>query len=161
MFICLLNFIYLILYFHMFIYIDVNVIVSLEETQVRKIFTFSTKSYCSVSWEWTLLKPSFICLKEIHQVLSRSCPHCFTFSQSFSRPCTGKLHTSLIIPWSGLDIFQILQQLIYETSQELRMLSKSLSDCKSLLLNVMIQVSQFVSNSQLCHYKVTNSLNHS
>ena len=114
MFICLLNFIYLILYFHMFIYIDVNVIVSLEETQVRNFFTFSTKSYCSVSWEWTLLKPSFICLEVIHQFLSRTCRHCFTFSQSFSRPCTGKLHTSLIIPWSGLDIFQILQHLIYE-----------------------------------------------
>ena len=38
-----------------------------------------------------------------------------------------------------------------KTSQELRMLSRSLSDCKSLLLNVMFQVSQFVSNSQLCH----------
>ena len=34
-----------------------------------------------------------------------------------------------------------------ETSQNLRMLSRSLSDCKSLLLNVVIQVSQFVSNS--------------
>ena len=34
-----------------------------------------------------------------------------------------------------------------KTSQELRMLSRSLSDCKSLILNVMIQVSQFVSNS--------------
>ena len=32
------------------------------------------------------------------------------------------------------------------------MLSRSLSDCKSLLLNVMIQVSQFVSNSQLFHW---------
>ena len=31
-----------------------------------------------------------------------------------------------------------------KTSQELRMLSRSLSDCKSLLINVMIQVSQFV-----------------
>ena len=40
-----------------------------------------------------------------------------------------------------------------KTSQELRMLSRSLSDCKSRLLNVMIQVLQFVSNSQLCHYK--------
>ena len=40
------------------------------------------------------------------------------------------------------------------------MLSRSLSDCKSLLLNVMIQVSQFVSNSQLCHL-VTKSLNRS
>ena len=38
-----------------------------------------------------------------------------------------------------------------KTSQELRILSRSLSDCKSLLLNVMIHVSQFVSNSQLCH----------
>ena len=39
----------------------------------------------------------------------------------------------------------------WQTSQELRMLSRSLSDCKSLFLKVMIQVSQFVSNSQLCH----------
>ena len=38
-----------------------------------------------------------------------------------------------------------------QTSQELRMLSRSLSDCKSLLLNVMIQVSQFIRNGQLCH----------
>ena len=38
-----------------------------------------------------------------------------------------------------------------ETSQKLRMLSRSLSDCKSLLFDVMIQVSQFVSNCQLCH----------
>ena len=44
-----------------------------------------------------------------------------------------------------------------KTSEELRMLSRSLSVCKSLLLNVMIQVSQFVSNSQLCH-KFTKSL---
>ena len=38
-----------------------------------------------------------------------------------------------------------------KTSQELQMLSRSLSDRKSLLLNVMVQVSQFVSKSQLCH----------
>ena len=38
-----------------------------------------------------------------------------------------------------------------KTSQELRMLSWSLSDCKSLTPNVMIQVSQFVSSFQLCH----------
>ena len=38
-----------------------------------------------------------------------------------------------------------------ETSQEWRMLSRSLSDCKSLTLNVMIQIWQFVINSQLCH----------
>ena len=39
----------------------------------------------------------------------------------------------------------------FQTSQELRMLSRSLSDCKSLFLNVMIQVSQFIRNGQLCH----------
>ena len=38
-----------------------------------------------------------------------------------------------------------------KTSQELRMLSRSLADCKSLTFYVMIQVCQFVSNSQLCH----------
>ena len=37
------------------------------------------------------------------------------------------------------------------TLHELRMLSRSLSDCKSLTPNVMIQVSQFVSSSELCH----------
>ena len=41
--------------------------------------------------------------------------------------------------------------LYIKTSQELRMLSRSLSDCHLLTLNVMIKVSQFVSNSQLCH----------
>ena len=35
-----------------------------------------------------------------------------------------------------------------ETSVELRILPRSLSDCKSQTLNVMIQVLQFVSNSQ-------------
>ena len=39
------------------------------------------------------------------------------------------------------------------------MLSRSLFDCQSLTLNVMIEVSQFFSNSQLCH-QVTNSLTH-
>ena len=34
-----------------------------------------------------------------------------------------------------------------EASQKLRMLSRSIADCQSLTLNVMIQVSQFVSNS--------------
>ena len=38
-----------------------------------------------------------------------------------------------------------------KTSQELWMLSRSLCDYKSLAHNVMIQVSQFVINSQLCH----------
>ena len=37
-----------------------------------------------------------------------------------------------------------------KTSQGLRMLSMSLSDCQSLTLNVIIPVSQFVRKSQLC-----------
>ena len=44
-----------------------------------------------------------------------------------------------------------------KTSQELRMLSRSLSDCKSLLLNVMNQVCN-LSEMVNC---VTNSLNYS
>ena len=39
-----------------------------------------------------------------------------------------------------------------KTSQGLRMLSMSLSDCQSLTLNVMIRGSQFVKNNQLCHH---------
>ena len=38
-----------------------------------------------------------------------------------------------------------------KTLQELRMLSRSLSDCQSLALNVMARVSQFVRKSQLWH----------
>ena len=37
------------------------------------------------------------------------------------------------------------------SERELRMLSRSLFDCKALTLNVRIQVSQFASNSQLFH----------
>ena len=47
-----------------------------------------------------------------------------------------------------------------KTSQEMQMLSKSLSNCQSLTLNVMISVSHFVRNNQLCH-QVTKSLNRS
>ena len=48
---------------------------------------------------------------------------------------------------------------ILKTSQDLWMESRSLLDCKSKILNVMIQVSQFFINSQVCHL-VTESLNH-
>ena len=40
---------------------------------------------------------------------------------------------------------------VFQTSQKLRMLSRSLSDCKSLLLSVMIQVLQFVMSMSLSH----------
>ena len=60
--------------------------------------------------------------------------------------------------WKG---FISLTGYLYYAYKELRTLSRSLSDCQSLTLNVMIRVSQFVRNSQqLCHY-VTKSLNRS
>ena len=46
---------------------------------------------------------------------------------------------------------------VKKISQDLQMLSRSLSDWQLLTLNVMISVSQFVRNSQLCH-KITKSL---
>ena len=49
------------------------------------------------------------------------------------------------------------ENLMKETSQELWMLSRSLSACQSLTHNVMMSVSRFVRNSQLCH-QVTKSL---
>ena len=45
----------------------------------------------------------------------------------------------------------IAQVEIKKTSQELRTLSRSLSECQSLTLKVMIKVSQFVRNTQVCH----------
>ena len=45
----------------------------------------------------------------------------------------------------------VFMHFFIKTSQELRTLSRSLSDYKSLLLNAMIQVLQFVSYSQPCH----------
>ena len=62
-------------------------------------------------------------------------------------PQSEKRRRQFLHPWD----LGVQNGLYTKTSQELRMLSRSLSDCKSLLLNVMIQVSQFVSNSQLCH----------
>ena len=53
-----------------------------------------------------------------------------------------------------------LKQTFQKASQELRMLPRSFSDCQSLTLNDKIRASQFVRNSQLCHW-VATSLNHS
>ena len=58
--------------------------------------------------------------------------------------------------WHGIEITIFFVLYYKKTSQELRMLSRSPSDCKSLNLNFMIQVSQFVSNVNC----VTKSLNH-
>ena len=91
---------------------------------------------------------------------------CYSESFRFCWLCPGIENIKIIAHLNSinsLSLFKlqyrchtILQYI--KSSQELRMLSRSLSDCKSLLLNVMILVSQFVSN--LCHL-VTNSLNHS
>ena len=53
------------------------------------------------------------------------------------------------IETEGTGLLQKEFDLKYKTSQELRMLSRSLSDCQSLALDDMIQLSQFVRNSQL------------
>ena len=45
-------------------------------------------------------------------------------------------------------LLNFLSNCLRKTSQELRMLSRLLSDCKSLLPNVMIQASQFVSKGR-------------
>ena len=47
--------------------------------------------------------------------------------------------------WKG---FISLTGYLYYAYKELRTLSRSLSDCQSLTLNVMIRVSQFVRNRQ-------------
>ena len=52
---------------------------------------------------------------------------------------------------------EVVQEVLADlkTSQELRMLFRSLlDDCQSLTFNIMIQVSQFASNSQLCQFSL-------
>ena len=49
------------------------------------------------------------------------------------------------------DFWGILIWTHLKTSQELRMLPRSLSDCQSLTLNVMIQIFQIVRMGQLGH----------
>ena len=76
------------------------------------------------------------------------------FLDSCWTACTILFCTHLIITLSLKLEWEVEHRqglLVWETSQELRVLSRSLSDCKSLTPNVMIQVLQFVSNSQLCH----------
>ena len=55
------------------------------------------------------------------------------------------------VDWSDNEGVRCFILKISKTSQDLWMLSRSPLDCKSLILNVMIQFSHFVSNSQLCH----------
>ena len=58
------------------------------------------------------------------------------------------LEVKTLLMLSGGNLKHVCAQYGFQTSQELRMLSRS--DCESLTLNVMIQV-LLVSNSQLCH----------
>ena len=65
---------------------------------------------------------------------------------NFVKFLTKLLKTTVSI---AIDINQrnIMKLCFVKTSQDLRMLSRSLSDCISLLLSVVIQVSEFVTNS--------------
>ena len=65
-------------------------------------------------------------------------------------PLPPHLQTSPTSESAENTIVQVLE-IVTKTLQELQMLSTTLFDCQSLTLNVMIQVSQFVSNSQLRH----------
>ena len=78
-----------------------------------------------------------------------------TFSEeiffSSSKVCKPILEVKTLLMLSGGNLKHICAQYEFQTSQELRMLSRSLSDWESLTLNVMIQVSQFAIKSQLRH----------
>ena len=77
----------------------------------------------------------------------RALSHPWSHHTLLQRPHTSRSHFRLEHKvWSLCTM-----RFVLKTSQELRMLSRSLSDCKSLLLNVMIQVSPFIRNGQLCH----------
>ena len=68
-------------------------------------------------------------------------------------------HSTLTLELAFHLLIKIGLKNIKKTSQELRMLStSSLLDCQSLTLNVTIQVSQFVSNSQLCQLSLSEVL---
>ena len=91
--------------------------------------------------------------KNENQYLSCFHPPCPARLLSRQKQCRALkvCFSSPIFSRNGKPIVISHQFVSKKTSQELRMLSRSLTDCKSLFLNIMIQVSQFVSNSQLCH----------
>ena len=77
----------------------------------------------------------------------------FLDSYKFYYP-TSSCHGAIIKRTNQRHLIWGSQKRLYiniKTSQELRMLSRSQSDCKSLTLNVRIQVSQLVCNIRLCH----------
>ena len=78
-----------------------------------------------------------------------------TIKRNYGDVIAAQKGRKLILTLQGFHVIQhkrsVNLHLTIKTSQELRMLSRSLSDCKSLLLNVMIQVLQFIRNGQLCH----------
>ena len=110
---------------------------------------------------WTQVQPLPFCL------LTQSLPQCVLWKLSWS------LH-NICQSWCR-DLSKLLQILppslsrvrvdpckyaygSVETSQELRMRSRSLSHCQSLTINVMVWVCQEKSTVSLFHYKITKSL---
>ena len=79
------------------------------------------------------------------------------FRETISQPLQYTIadcNWRLVASWCSVDRYYDdcdSWHLMIKRSQELRMLSRSLIECQSLTLNFMIQVSQFVNNSQLCH----------
>ena len=115
-----------------------------ENDQMPSAFlsiTYLQKAYLL----WCLYKYNIVCFQQGH--VSYIYFKVFFLTLSITISVFNRLTKSKIT-------FTVMGNKMYflvQTSQELRMLSRSLSDCKSLLLNVMIQVSQFIRNGQLCH----------
>ena len=105
--------------------------------------TIKTRRYSQFQQNSLLLVP--------RNVFSQHPSRCDVFTNERIILLVFNLPSSSHLPqWNGKTYEHTY--MMFKTSQELRMLSRSLYDCKSQTLNVMIQVSQFVSSSQLCQW---------
>ena len=128
----------------------------------ENIFVFACvlKIAWKILWEremrvWKLFKSTnmlfSICFR--HQQFNIFSPE---FSQKTFYPLKNKSFVVVYVFICNLQAFLLQSGLVQDmwlrqTSQKLRMLSRSLSDYQSQTLNVRVQDSQFVRNSQLCH----------
>ena len=115
-----------------------------------------------ILWEremrvWKLFKSTnmlfSICFR--HQQFNIFSPE---FSQKTFHPLKNKSFVVICVFICNLQALLHIQSglvqdmWLRQTSQKLRMLSMSLSDCQSQILKVRVQDSQFVRNSQLSHH---------
>ena len=128
------------------------------------VFACVLKIPWKILWEremrvWKLFKSTnmlfSICFR--HQQFNIFSPE---FSQKTFHPLKNKSFAVICVFICNIQALLHIQSglvqdmWLRQTSQKLRMLSRSLSDCQSQILKVRVQDSQFVRNSQLCHYRV-------